>query len=618
MSRRGPDRLDLALFICAAALHASALWPDQGGWGGRDWDHAQTELLHARRSLLSGELPLWVPWRGGGQDGWADPGSQWASPLGLLALLLGVHHGPRALLALAAGGLALGTSRLLAELRVDAGGRALAALLLSCAPPLGLFAAGGIPSFTVGLLVLPWLVLLFLRGAAGALAGGALLALCLYAGDVNHFVLHTLFLALVAGGLALLRRDPRPLLQLVLVGASALLFSAPKVVPAFLLFRTVPREVDPGARGALTLDLLGNALLHRESIRWVERPRHEFVALGPDGRLTPLALLDGPPSPARHGRTDVDWIDTSIYMGPLGLLLAGLGALVLLRGRGPPRHLLLAVLATSLPLLWLGWGANAWLDAWALLHRVPLLAALRSPARLGLYAFFALTLAAGLGLAVVRRRVALLRSARTGRLVVAAALVLLLLDVHPPCRWALRAAFVEPRLDLPAPRPPGALATTLAPWPVTSTVYGAPTAPWVAAGWAVANRRVDLPLPLVALPRGHPLYRGEAFLLAPEAGRVGPLVPGGRSLKVTYELERPGAVVLNQRAAPGWSAIAPAGAVVRAHEDGRLLVELPPGRGELLLRYWPPGLLPGLGLVACGLPALLLLTRRLATTRPRL
>ncbi|MEZ6186384.1 MAG: carbamoyltransferase HypF, partial [Planctomycetota bacterium] len=449
MSRPRPvSWLDLALVLLAALLVGSALAPDGPAWGGRDWDQFETDLLSARRSLLEeGELPLWMPYRVGGHDAWADPQSLWCSPLGLLVVLCGLRWGVCLAFALGAAVGVAGLQRLGRELGLGAAGRNLPGVALILSSPLALYAAGGIPTFVAGLALLPWLTLAVLRPEPRwALAGGALLALDLYAGDVNHFLYHALFLALLGGALALATRSPRPLRQVALLAVAAFVCAAPKLVPTALLARDLPRAVDSASRGALTPGLAARALLDRDAApRLVARPYAEFVALTRDGRLAnrerpaaPEELLPG---------TAVDWVNVGHYLGYATLGLALLGA-VWLAGWGDPRRRrqLGALAAAAAALGWLACGSNPPLSAWDALHRLPVFGSTRSPAKLLLYPAFVLVLLGGVGLDRLARRLRETPRVSPGarRALLGLALGLVLLDVHPPARATYRAAYCEP------------------------------------------------------------------------------------------------------------------------------------------------------------------------------
>jgi len=596
---------EAAFLLLVLVLTGGALAGDLGRFGGRDWDQFEADLVSARRAVLAdGELPFWMPYRVGGHDAFADPQSLWLSPLGLLVLALGVPVGIRAFLALAAAVAAAGVLRLGRRLGLGPPGRLLAAALVGLGPPLALYAAGGIPTFTLGLALLPWVVLGLLRGTAGgAVAAGLLLALDLYGGDVNHFVFHGLFAALLLGAWAVLARSWRPLLAGALAAAVAGAAAAPKLAPALALTRRTPREVGERGRGAMTLALFGHAFLDRAATRAVEAPYGEFLVLTRDGRL---AQGVDPAEALPH--TAVDWVHTGSYVGPLAAALALAGAFVLVAGgggaRAPPRLArgpLAALLVAALVMAWLACGANATPSGWLALRGLPLFGSLRSPERLVLYPYLGLVLLAGAGLDLLLGR---LRARAPGgaRFVAATVLVAVGLDVHLAARSAYAAAFVEPG---PRAASAGPFVSVAGRRPPGSTYYGVPVAPHALAGRSVTNGYTAVPTAGGAVPSGHPAYRGEAFL-AGGRGDLGHVAVTARRLTVEADLEALDTLVWNQNHAPGWTAVAPAGARARRRgpDDPRLAVDLEPGARRVELVYTPPGLGWGLLVALLGLPGL--------------
>lgn len=592
-----PGRLERWLPLLVALFAFVAMIHGLDRWGGRDWDQLQADLIAARRSLLQGEVPLWMPYRLGGHDALADPSSLWCSPLGLLVLLFGPSWGVRVFAGLAAGLTAWGALSLGRALGLDAPGRAASALLLAAAPPLGLAMAAGVPTFSAGIAVLPWLTLCLVRGGRGhLLLAGALLALDLFAGDVNHFVFHAVWTALVALALAIAQRAPRRLAGVALVGIASAVFAAPKLVPMALLAREHPRLTED-RRGALTWTLLGHALLDRGAVRFVERPWHEFVVLERGGGLVRSFPLEIAPERVVPG-TAVDWADTAHYLGPLGLGLALLG---LARG-GPGRRARLAILAAALPMLWLGFGRNATPSAWDTLHALPVFSSLRSPARLTLYPWFALALLAGAGLDLAYAWLV----GRRARAVAFVLIGVIVADVAPPAWRAYRSTFTEPDPALA----PGPFATHALTVPQGSSYYGPPVAPSAAAGLAVANGYGAVPVAPTAVPvEDRARYRGEAFFLAGK-GSVSALAVGSREIVVDVVLARRDRLVVNQSWARGWSLVEPGDASLLRHDDGRLAVELPADATRAVFRYTSPGLGAGLLLFILGGAALPFLAAR--------
>ena len=613
----GLTRADGVLAVLAGLIAGYALLHGFEAFGGRDWDWFQADLFSARRSLLSaGELPLWMPYRAGGCDAFGEPQSLWASPLGLLSLLFGVPWGTRVFLALSVTAAALGAQLLGAHFRLGLLGRSTIALLFACSAPLGLYAAGGVPTFTLGLVLLPWITTALLRGTRGSLlVCGALLALDFYGGDVNHLVFHALFVTLMLVGRAAIERDPRQLLALIVVGVSAATFSAPKLVPAAAFARSIPRPGSGKSRGALTLRLLYYALLDRDAVRFVEGPYEEFVVITRSGELVHgAALEDALPE------TAIDWIYVGVYVGWGGLLLAALGLVVVAWSpRGPPaprgRNEQVVLAGVCAIFLWLSFGANVTPSGWRVLHELPVFSSLRSPDRLILYPFFGVAVFAGLGSDWLRRALRRRRGVALARWSAVLLFLALGFDVVPPSLRAYRKTFVEPdrfRLGrLPADT--GFLQTHVE-RPAGSTYYGPPVAPFAEAGIGVPGGYAGpLPISRCAIPRQSDRYRGEAFLLNSERS----FRPGvsARRLRVAVKADRADALVFNQNWARGWEVETPEGLSCRRAEDGRLCVDVPAGETQLVLRYTSPGLWAGLFIGLLGSPLLVLGVLRFKTRR---
>lgn len=602
-----------ALF--AALLGVLVLLPLLGGfdaWGGRDWDPFEADLISARRSLLEqGELPLWMPYRVGGHDALADPQSLWASPLGALALVFGVPWGIRVFVVLAALWGALGAQRLGARLALELPGRSALALLLVLTTPWAFFTASGSPTFVLALAALPWLLVCVLAGRRlSYLGAGALLALTLWGGGVNHFFFHSLLVVFLIVARALRERRPRCLLGLSIVFGAAVVLAAPKLVPCFLLSRDVERPGSQRGRGAMTPHLVAHALLNRDAVRFIERPYHEFVVVTRDGDLA-----HGVPLDQARPETAVAWTKVGAYLGPLALLLALLGAASVIRAPPHPapssrRRDLLTIGPAALLFLWLSCGPNVTPSAWDVLHQAPLFSTLRSPERMFLYVFVFLAILAAVGL---DRLIRLLREGQAPRLAAGcAALILLALlaDVFPPAWRAYRQTFVEPRSK--TTHLEGRFFQVWVPPLRGSTYYGPPVARFAELNVGVVNGYGAVPTRRSAIGRQDARYRGEAFLRGSDA-QLAPVITA-RRIELSLQTQTAETLVVNQNWGPGWHVVEPPGATCHAGPTGNLEVKLPAGTRHVLLRYTTPGLWAGLLLLLLGLPALLAFTARAPLT----
>src|SRR6185369_12767013 len=132
--------------------------------GGKDWNafigQAQVELTTLRDYR---QLPLWNPWRAGGQVSLAQPESMLFTPVTPLAMLVGVVPAFKLLLLPlfllgCAGMWALGGILGLAGLP-----RAVPVFVFFGSSIFPLYVCGGMPSWLAGMALLPWLMLFHRR-----------------------------------------------------------------------------------------------------------------------------------------------------------------------------------------------------------------------------------------------------------------------------------------------------------------------------------------------------------------------------------------------------------------------------------------------------------------------
>lgn len=622
------------------------------GWdqdGGRDWDYFQADLLSARHSILDhGELPFWMPYRSGGHDGFADPQSSWFSPFGLLVLIFNFPLGARLFL-IGCGCLgALGAMQLGRELKLSSWACVLMSVIMYLSMPMGLYAAGGIPNFSLGWAILPWLVLLIQRSTPWSTVwAGLILAVALYSGDPNHFVWHSVFLALFGVGLSLLRRTWKPIAAVLMTGISAAVFALPKMLPMWLMSRKHPRLVDVGGPGDNTLGLTYHAFLHPFP-PYLERPHGEFVCLLRSGDLVSYNFMNPRLVSQIVPGTRGDWVNIGCYVGWLTVLLTTIGIITLLlpiargdakaetssrRANGiteRPGHrailflqrplisLVLALVFASLIFFLLSLGTNATPSLWEWLHRLPVFSSMKSPVRLLVYLLLPVSLLASIGLD------GLMASAR-GRLdpqivkaFAIAFIAFVFLDVHLPTRHLYRVAFCEPALVMP----------TISPncfqheWDGrdnTSTLYAPPVTPAVRAKKGLVNGYTVFNADTNVVSCSSDTYRAEVVALHDRSAISKEIEFTARSIRFSYDADQPVQFLINQNWYQGWEIVEPQEASVSAADDGRIAVEVPNGQKKVRLKYTPPGLYLGILLAVIALPIWLicitLLQRRL---QPRL
>ncbi|MFP8880936.1 MAG: hypothetical protein VCE43_16570 [Myxococcota bacterium] len=585
---------DAACALVVTVLVGSALLDGRDRFGGRDWDYTEADLYSARQSLLvERELPLWMPYRAGGHDALADPLSAWLSPIGILSVAFGVPVGTRVFLALAAGLGALGAMRLGRKLDLGGAGGAAIAIPLFVGVPMALYAAGGLPAFAMGLTILPWLVLCVLRrDALGMIGAGALLAVDIYAGDVNHFVYHSLFLGIFVIALALIQREPQRVVELGLVFLAAAGLAAPKLVPAGMLALENPRLISDSSYDALSATLLVNALLDRDAVRFVEAPRNEFIIATDEGRVIVAPIV----KPRVRVAGPIDWVNVGSYIGILGLALGLVGAVQALRPRARHRSEWIALCVGGCVFLWLGSGHNAPLNLYDLLRELPVFSSTRRPARLIVYPLFVLVCFGGCGLAWLCS----LSTARFGARFTSAAAALILvafvLDVHGPARRAYRQSFIEPD-RYQVTEGPG-FRQVRGRRPPDSSYYGVPVAPFARAGVGVVNGYRTKQFEAHALAPQHADYTGEVSALG--GAQVMELAVTARRIEVGLETERDDTLIVNQNWMPGWHVVKPEAATCAEHTDGRIAVRVPAGTERVILYYTTPGLYAGIAITFAG------------------
>jgi hypothetical protein len=368
--------------VAASSLAAALLfWSPLlvgGALGGRDWaTHHWHYFDWVRTALVDyGTLPLYMA------DAWvtknflANAESPWLGPLTPLLVLLPTDAYLKLLLVLfCAAGLA-GVFLLLRDLRVGPPVAAFGAVVFAFGGFFAAHVAAGHP-WALGGYLLPWLLLLYRRGALGsraALLGAAILnAATLLGGQHQPFVWQNLLLGVFAALWSLRARSIFPLTSLGLLWLGAIGLGAVKILPM-----------------------------------WAE-----FASYGPEARiqaLPPGLLLASLAGPGQHPELapgalsfahGAGWWEYAFYLGalPLMALCAGLAAA---RGCWP-----LVAAGAFFLLLALEWPL-AWLDAWGRLESLPVWRTQRAPSRFLFVALFAFTVAAGPGLerlyAAARRR----------------------------------------------------------------------------------------------------------------------------------------------------------------------------------------------------------------------
>ncbi len=643
----------VTISIAVALLIGSAL---ATGWdrdGGRDWDYFQADLLSARQSILdNGELPFWMPHRSGGHDAFADPQSAWFSPFGLLVLIFDFPIGARLFLIGCGCFGALGAIQLGRELKLSSWACVLMLVILYLSMPMGLYAAGGIPNFSLGLAILPWLVLLVQRSTPwSTLVAGLLLAIALYSGDPNHFVWHSVFLALFGMALSVLRQSWKPFAMVLMSGASTVVFALPKMLPMWLLSKAQPRLVGIDGPGGNTLRLTYHAFLHPFP-PYMERPQGEFVCLLQSGELVSYNFMDQRLVSQIVPGTICDWVNFGCYIGWLTVLLVVIGIVTLLlpivrRGTSgqasrrqqksteeslgvsaislvqrPVLSLILALAFASMIFYLLSLGTHLTPSLWVMLHHFPVFSSMKNPDRLLVYLLLPLSLLASIGLDGL---IALARDRLDQQMIKTLAIVLIslvFLDVHLPSRNLYGVAFCEPPLMLPTTSPD----CFQHEWDgreYTTTLYAAPVTPAVRAKKGLVNGYTIYNADTNVVPCSSDAHRSEVDSPDDQSAIAENIEFTARSIRFSYRADKPTEFVVNQNWYQGWEVVEPTTAEVLASADGRIAVKVPKsptvaGQNVVRLKYTPPGLYRSLLCFGFALPIWLIcvsvLHRRLSTS----
>lgn len=558
----------IALFgVVAAALYWSpALYQhDRTGFG--DWQQFIHQWEAVRVGVLRyGEFPFWNPWHCGGTLLWGDPQAQGFGPLFWLTIgPFGSLVGGKLFVVLHA---ALGFSGMFVAARrllgVGAPAAVGAAILWAGSGFFAWHGSGGHGAF-LPFYFTPWLLLFWRlapRDPRFAVGTAFVLALTLWEGGVYPFPYFCLLLAF--DGVVQLVRAAGPesrLRRMAVVRAGAivlplmLLLGAWRLVPILVTMSRYPRPTSESDQ--LTIDEVIAMLTSKEYDYGF--PGHEYVWAEYGtfiGWTALLVALAGLPMAWRRGHR---WV-------VVGALLFGATTM----GRVTPVH------------------------PWPLLHHLPVFGSLRVPSRFAVLLTFYLGLGAAFAIEWLRARLAERRA--PGRSWGAHALVpaTLLVGMSAHLYWGN--AEVIDRWREPAPPP----------------IDRNPE--YFLTSGAEYHAYASFPARGVST-RG--CYTGMTFEAARglwEGQREQARVPGGRlhdvlrtSNTIVVDLEAGQApVVLNQTWAEGWTS--DVGRVERGATGLIELHDVPPGRCEVRLRFFPAEfpLTVGLTLVGFALSVLVL------------
>ncbi len=562
------------------------VWPwllDGSTYGFHDWDVMSSHRFLAVEALRRyGELPAWNPYACGGFPAWGyvEGATIVVSPW--LPLYLGLDL--RWALRLEVLGMcivgAAGSYALAGRYADSLAARALVVALFAVNGRFGLQAASG-HAWHLAYAILPWCWLYVERALSDErrpsdlLSAAAGFAWLVYAGGIYPLPHTVLVVGFVCAARSLSTRSLRPIGVLAGVGALAVAWSAPKLLPMLATFRRAPRLVD--STETLSVEALWILLSSRAQ-----------------------AFYDRPAAVSPYG-----WHEWGMYVAAPGAVLLALGWAVSL-WRREREDLELAVLGALLVVL--GFGAFHPLAPWSLLHEhLPVFRSQHVPSRFLYPAALVLALCAA---RLVDRLLRRLGRSRGWAEPAAATLVFAL---------ALEVAGVaqKPMRDAMWMRAPEPIARR------EQFVHRrSPPLQYVVRDWAgplyLAMRSNQGVLDCYGTPpfegRGalaleDPRYRGEVQVRTPSGLAEGASATLVRWSHARAEVRIDGApagarLVYNMNAEPGWTAELDEGSGPRRAEPSsdrdRVAVGLPEGSSTVRLRYRPPGLGLGLALAALG------------------
>ena len=502
-----------------------------------DWDFS-LELQDAAYHSLTyfHQLPLWNPYKCGGMPLFGNPQSHFFSPWVLLTLLFGPFVGlhleiPAHFFVAWLGTYALG--RVLSLRPLAAGG---AACVFACSSWLNLHACEGHMVF-LPIAYTPAIMALCIAGARPgkivlSIAAGALLALTFFEGSAYPPIFIGVLLLLVIVPLCVTGLSLRPMWSLIVAGLFAAGFVAIKLLPAYELISSAPRQTS----SAYFIDwtTVGAAFFSHNQDKLRFSPNWGFQEKG-------------------------------AYIG--------LFALPALLGLFRLRRALPWVLAIVVIIL-LARGDHGQTSLWVYFHRLPVVgSSMRLPSRFMMMATLPIGILAGLGFDLLLG----LQGRRAS--VIGASLVVLVLSAAVVDNFIV----VTPNLNYVL----GDEAITGPPNPIFRQ-YQMP-GPGVNMyrvehenmGVLHCYEYTDNPWPTHVIGADEPGYLGEQYMLGPGHVSLTRWTPN----QLDFQVDSPAASVLivNQNPDPEWRVVRGLGEI--DHARGLLAVDVPAGRQEIVLKY---------------------------------
>lgn len=560
MERQRALKLSL-IFLVLDAVFLRWVIAHFHNWGFWDWDYQQTLLEVARTTLVDyGQIPLWNPYLGGGISLAGNTLNHVWSPSFLPILLFGTLVGIKLCIFIYLAIAQLGMFRLARSRGLGEIEACLSAIVFS-------FAAVYAQRLTHGQfewIAIAWVPFVLVAierfieqpSARAACCGGIFYSLIVLDGGPYQFAFFGVFLAVYAIARSVEMRGLRPLVGLVSIGGVAVGLAAIKLIPVFELVGRYPRETneDPFYGAPFTpgaLDSFFQMFLSRDQAH--------------DPQLWMPYVLN-----------------VGSYVGIVPLLLVGLAIYAV-----PRKHV--SWILSGFFALWVSLGPAAPIDLWHFLHQLPGLSMLRVPSRFNVYALLCIALLAGVGLGVLREKLANPTRARIASLIICIAVAANLIFVNGAI---FKVAFSIPPLELETRgdfRQHYSYSPFIERYRKAALYDVHPNWPSGSYPAVLENRGTrwafkTLPFPSAALSAEDPGYWGEAAIASGNGTITGlSLTPN----RVRVSTDGGGGLLkLNINYDPGWQVVG-GEPLSLAEFDGVIGINLPRARETVELAYRP-------------------------------
>jgi len=382
--------IPISVFVIVAVIYALPVFSNISYWGQMDWDQFTYWNAVPREVMLNyHQFPLWTPYTNGGNVLLAHPQSPFLSPLYIFVMVLGPILGLKLqiIVHLVIG--LLGMFCLARHLNLKTNAAYLSSFVYMLSSMYVLHLTEGHTEW-FAMAFVPWVFYYFLKSLnepKQTLKAVFFLALILLNGSIDVFAVFILFISVYAllKALQLKRITPLQILSFTLLGT--FLLCAVKLIPMLEFLHHNPRLTE--GSGGTNLSLLSTMLLDRNQaildIHYLSSM--EIYTMG----------------------LDEQWHEYGAYIGIVPLLLFFCGAAAKWKERWP---LVIAGLISVLIAL----GAKSPINAWGLLHNIPVYDSLTVPSRFMLGFVFSAALLSGFGLSTVEQFIAKIKNIKGARI----------------------------------------------------------------------------------------------------------------------------------------------------------------------------------------------------------